>query len=124
MEQRRAQTVQPTANNPQATIASQPIQSATPTPPELPPMPSAGGNHKMIVGVVIVLVIIILGVGGVYWYMNNKQSMKQAETNKQATVTPAPTPESQDNLEKDLNSIDAEASASGIDSVDSDLKGL
>ncbi len=90
----------------------------------LPPMPNTTNSHKMVVSMVVILVLIILGAGGAYWYMNNKQSMKPIEATQQPVVVPSATPESQDNLEKDLNAVDAEASASGLNAVDSDLKGL
>ncbi len=110
--------MQPTSNTNPETIQN-PV-----TLPVLPPMPNTGGSHKMIIGIVAVLVLIILAAGGGYWYLNNRQAMKPIEATPQPIVTPSATPVTQDSLEKDLNAIDAEASASGLDSVDADLKGL
>lgn len=112
--------MQPTDNN-QETI--QPVQNLV-TPPVLPPIQNTTSSNKMIVWIVVILVLIILAAGGAYWYLNYKQTIQQIEVTQQPTAVPSPTPVSLNDLEGDLNSIDAEASTSGFETVDSDLNGL
>lgn len=105
--------MQPTNNGSPETI--QPTQN---------PVQNTGSSNKMIVWIVVILVLIILAAGGAYWYLNNKQTTQPVAVTETPTIAPTATPVSQDSLEKDLNAIDTEASASGLDSIDSDLKGL
>lgn len=104
-------------NNPSLTTNPAPVAT-----PEQPVAPAGNGDNSkmglwMIAGVVLVFVI----VGGIYWYLSNKQTAQNTPV-PQANI-PAPTPET--NLSDELNSMDVTASASSeFKAVDSDISGL
>lgn len=76
--------------------------------------PPQGEGNKMVLWFIAGLLVIILVVGGVYWYLSNKQ--------KTPPTTQAPTTKVEENLEKDLDSVNVEEVDTS--SVDSDLQSL
>ncbi len=87
-------------------------------PPEVAP---ATIDSRMTLWLIFGVIVVFTAVGGIYWYLSNKQVV-QSIPKPQANI-PAPTPET--NLSDELNSMDVTASASSeFKAVDSDISGL
>ena len=100
-------------------------QAATPQPQENPTAvstPAPESDNKMVWWLAGGLVVIILVVGGIYWYLSKQQS---AVVPSQTGSSQTPVPQVQENLENDINAVDAEAPVeSDFSSVDQDLQSL
>lgn len=83
-----------------------------------PPVEKEGTHMVMLF--IVGLVVIVIVVSGIYWYLGKQQT--SSEQVPQASNQPATTSE---NLNKDLDLIDAQASdSSDFTSVDQDIKDL
>lgn len=95
----------PTPSQPDPSVIQQPV----------------GEDNKMGLWLLVGLVLVIVVVGGIYWYLSNQQTAQNTpvlKTSTKSTIT-------EENLEEELNSIDAEASGSNdFKAVDSDIQGL
>lgn len=83
----------------------------------------SNGSNNLILWFVIGLVIIVLVVGGMYFFL----SKQQAAPPVQAPITQvSPSPSPQENLEGDLNSVNADVAGANADftAVDQDLQQL
>jgi len=94
-------------------------QSPQPTPSVIqPPVEKEGTN--MVMWFIIGLVVVGIVVFGIYGYLGKQQTSSQSAP--QGSNQPATTSE---NFDKDLNSIDVQASdSSDFTSVDQDIKDL
>lgn len=97
-------------NKTQSTPQSQPDPVVTQIPP------AGGEDNKMMLWAVVGLVLVILVVGGVYFYLNSQQ--------KPSPTPSSDTPQTQENLENDLNAIKVEDMEKDFSSVDQDLQSL
>lgn len=103
-----------------------PEPSPTPGPIETDLSTPPSKDSKMGLWLIFGVIVVFTAVGGIYWYLSNKQTVETTTAPIPQTTmkSSAPTTTSV-NLENDLNSIDASASGSNdFKSVDSDLSGL
>lgn len=92
-----------------------------PTPAPAPQVAPATIDRKMILWLIIGVVLVFVAVGGIYWYLSNKQTAQNTAVPR--TTVKSPVPET--NLNDELNSIDVTASGSSeFKAVDSDISGL
>lgn len=104
---------------------SNPVQQPTPNAPGPvmqpsvpPPAQTASGGSKMVLWLISGLVVTILIVGTVYWYLNNQQ------TESQIAAKQPPPIKAEENLEKELNSIEIPQVDEQFAEVDKDLNSL
>lgn len=94
-------------------------------PPVMPTPPSeTRSSSKLIMFLIIGVVFIALLVGGVYLYLNNKQSADLKNNQTGLYTAPVATPVAQENLDSDLSAINVATDDSDFASVDKDLQGL
>lgn len=114
-------TVAPTAPT-AATAAPQPKPSQDPT-TVIPPVPGDGSSsNKLVMFLILGIIVIGLAVGGIYLYLNQKQTT-DLQNSRSAVTTPIPVAK-QENLEADLNSINIATDDADFATIDQDIQGL
>ena len=100
-------------NNPNPTAGVPPVQQPQVTNVAPEPTPPSGGNNKM-TWIVTGAVILVLILGGIYLYMNNRQTKPPAAESE-------PVSENVDSIEKELNTTSLDDLDREFSSVDTDL---
>lgn len=105
------------------------IQPVIPQVPHVTPNPQPEKeSNKMILWLVLGLVLIIVAVGGIYWYLSNKQKpLTNIETATQAgtqTANSTPVPENLDTLGTQADSANVPDGAEDFSALDKDLQNL
>lgn len=115
------QTNQPTQQTaPPTPPVGQPANGGQPATNIVQPaatQPASGNNNKMILWLVGGLAVVILVFGGIYFYLNSQKK-------PQIKPTPTPSPQVQENLESELNSVEVDNLDAEFSTVDQDLENL
>lgn len=112
------QTNQPTQQTAPPTPATNIVQPASTQRGEpAATQPASGNNNKMILWLVGGLAVIILVFGLIYFYLNSQKK-------PQIKPTPTPSPQVQENLESELNSVEVNNLDTEFSTVDQDLENL